>query len=790
MNPPRKRRLLALSLGPAVSVVAWTVVALLLQIGFVKNTVEIVDGYLYDRLFVSHQTPPDELVIVDLQTTADPVDRSKCAELIEGLRRAGARTIGIDLLFLNPTRTRGDTQLVRATATFNNVIHAFNLAFREGEPLRQEISLRKHALELADRSACDNCLTANIVQAPFLELLQASHGMAHISFAPDEDAMSDRRFPLVLCFNKQIYPGLPLQMVRRFWGAADDRCELHFGAHECDEVHEDDFILFKLAETSRRKIPVDQYGRVLINFIPPQRFERHALNDAVELLRAENDTTFKNKMILLVNSGNHNDYSHKNPLGDRFLPNWVIHASTISQILNQEYIVEHDGVSSMTFVFFGAIMFSAWLLLVEPRWQWIKPRTGLVLLIAGLLLLAVAGLKLYFGDWTGFVLPLLILCASYLAAKHYLDRWKPPTVELPQYEDFEMQIQEKSKGKFLVDVIRSPAGEEAEGEFSLDVEALAEVLRKLRSFNAGAGELKTLGTTLFNALFQPKILRRYDESLGLVGDSSLKRLRLKLRIEPPALSILPWEFMYDPKRQEHLVLFEKFSIVRFLMVPQKVAPLTVAPPLKILVLISSPLDYPPLEVEKEQERISQALAVLTQAGRVQLDFLSQATIAEVRKKLDHGYHVLHYIGHGDFIESERGGKGGLVFENESRTGELVDADRMKLLLDRGTIRLVILNACETAQATNLDYFLGVAPMLVSAGIPAVIAMQYKIPDQSAVQFSEEFYQALAKNYQVDAAVEAARKAMALERGLGKVDWGIPVLFMRSPDGILFKLNFP
>jgi CHAT domain-containing protein len=160
----------------------------------------------------------------------------------------------------------------------------------------------------------------------------------------------------------------------------------------------------------------------------------------------------------------------------------------------------------------------------------------------------------------------------------------------------------------------------------------------------------------------------------------------------------------------------------------------------------------------------------------------------MRAKLDAGYHVLHFIGHGSFTGSNHESEGCLVFENETGMGELVNAGRLKLLLNNTAVRLVILNACETAEASNLDYFLGVAPMLVSAGIPAVIAMQFKIPDQSAVLFAEKLYQSLAQNYQVDAAVEAARKGLALEYGLEKLDWGMPVLFMRAPDGILFKAS--
>ena len=137
---------------------------------------------------------------------------------------------------------------------------------------------------------------------------------------------------------------------------------------------------------------------------------------------------------------------------------------------------------------------------------------------------------------------------------------------------------------------------------------------------------------------------------------------------------------------------------------------------------------------------------------------------------------------------ERGNEeiGCLFFENEAGSTELVEAEQLGLLLSDSVVRLVVLNACETAKTSTYDAFLGVAPTLVNAGIPAVVAMQYPIPDTSAVIFSEEFYRSLSINYQVDAAIKDARIAMAARIGVNRTDWSIPVLFMRSPDGVLFR----
>ena len=65
-------------------------------------------------------------------------------------------------------------------------------------------------------------------------------------------------------------------------------------------------------------------------------------------------------------------------------------------------------------------------------------------------------------------------------------------------------------------------------------------------------------------------------------------------------------------------------------------------------------------------------------------------------------------------------------------------------------------------------------------MPAVVAMQYEITDGAAIEFSRDFYEALADSLPVDAAVTEARAAVSMDSML---EWGTPVLYMRSPDGL-------
>src|SRR3990172_1190293 len=98
----------------------------------------------------------------------------------------------------------------------------------------------------------------------------------------------------------------------------------------------------------------------------------------------------------------------------------------------------------------------------------------------------------------------------------------------------------------------------------------------------------------------------------------------------------------------------------------------------------------------------------------------------------------------------------------------------------------MLNACEGARTSPTDPFAGVAATLIQQGIPAVVAMQFEITDDAAIQLAQEFYGSLADGYPAEAALSEARKAIFASGN--KMEWGTPVLYLRSPDGRLFSLS--
>ena len=61
-----------------------------------------------------------------------------------------------------------------------------------------------------------------------------------------------------------------------------------------------------------------------------------------------------------------------------------------------------------------------------------------------------------------------------------------------------------------------------------------------------------------------------------------------------------------------------------------------------------------------------------------------------------------------------------------------------------------------------------------------------VTDDAAIEFSRDFYEAIASGIAVDEALAEARKGVALAIP-GTLEWGTPVLYMRAPDGVLFDI---
>src|SRR5262249_6909368 len=134
------------------------------------------------------------------------------------------------------------------------------------------------------------------------------------------------------------------------------------------------------------------------------------------------------------------------------------------------------------------------------------------------------------------------------------------------------------------------------------------------------------------------------------------------------------------------------------------------------------------------------------------------TWQSLQEMIWHGpWHVFHFIGHGAFHAQVD--EGMLALADSQGKTQLLPGSHLGRLLANGSLRLVVLNACEGAKGSASDLFSSTGAALVRREIPAVVAMQAEISDGAALEFTRTFYKALAAGIPVDAALAEARTAI-------------------------------
>ncbi|HTP11221.1 MAG TPA: CHAT domain-containing protein [Anaerolineae bacterium] len=342
------------------------------------------------------------------------------------------------------------------------------------------------------------------------------------------------------------------------------------------------------------------------------------------------------------------------------------------------------------------------------------------------------------------------------------------------FVDLEIRIQQKLPEGYPVEITLGGQQEFPRGFLAADV---------LPWYSSG--DLAADGQRLFKILLSDAALR---EAWGQARGQAPQR-RIRLRIDPTAaeLHALPWELLHDGISPLAAHADTPFS--RYLPVALPWGSATVQRPVKALIVIANPsdlyskYDLPHLDVALEEETLQAAFAVID-SSQLQIDFLdAPITLAHLEEKLRQGYHWLHFLGHGAF--NVKRGQAALYLENENQQAHRVTDEEFAGMLARQGVQplMVFLAACQSATRSTVDAYQGLAPKLVAAGVPAVVAMQDTVTVKTARQFSATLYGQLLEHGQIDLAVNEARSTLITA---GRLDAKAPVLFMRLKSGRLWS----
>ncbi|MEM9003242.1 MAG: CHAT domain-containing protein [Cyanobacteria bacterium P01_F01_bin.86] len=305
--------------------------------------------------------------------------------------------------------------------------------------------------------------------------------------------------------------------------------------------------------------------------------------------------------------------------------------------------------------------------------------------------------------------------------------------------------------------------------------------------------LHKLGKILYDALFHEGAIRESWLRAQGIAQNREEMLRLRLGLKESRLQRLPWEVLHHdghPLTTRSDLTFTRYA-ANFLVGQTLDASSFLGNNdfLRVLMVIASPGDQDYLELAKEAEHIRELLDAENEATLpVKIEVLKQPDRSTLAQALEQGnYQVLHYAGHSDFGDS--GGDLSLVNRQTGLTERLSGDDLAGLLVNNHVV-LTVFNSCRSGHTAGDDVEMdwrqqNLVQALVNRGVPGVIAMAERIPDEVAIAFTQLFYKNLRKGYPIDLSLSRTRQGLISAFGSDQYYWALPILYLQPDfDGYL------
>jgi len=360
------------------------------------------------------------------------------------------------------------------------------------------------------------------------------------------------------------------------------------------------------------------------------------------------------------------------------------------------------------------------------------------------------------------------------------------------------------------------------------------------------------GTELFRRVFASEdAVGIWDQARDRLGD-----VRIEVDADAGEGTGLAWELLRDPSGDKPVALSAgAFVRTQHQATRQLDLPVPSEDGLRVLLVICRPGGNEDVPFRSVASRL-----VRHGAGRLEgleLDVLRPASFARLSQVLHAAkaagrpYHVVHFDGHGTYLDvvglginegatsasgrvghgvsvagpARAGRHGYLLFEDPSseENTQLVDGLTLGRLLVETGVPVLVLNACRSAYVeasrrpgqdgdhhpagqgnaltgdvhARIRAYGSLAAEVADVGVPGVVAMRYNVYVVTAAQFVADLYAHLLAGRSLGVAATAARRTLAADPGrqVGPVpvalqDWVVPVVYESAPLELLRTDNRP
>jgi hypothetical protein len=254
--------------------------------------------------------------------------------------------------------------------------------------------------------------------------------------------------------------------------------------------------------------------------------------------------------------------------------------------------------------------------------------------------------------------------------------------------------------------------------------------------------------------------------------------RLRINSTGSGVDEIPWEWL-TMNHQRSFALDPAVRLLRSVPVPYPEPPLTVEPPLRVLLMTTNPRDESLLQAWVELDAIRAGL----NDGGYAIRVLDETTRDALVRALADEPHIVHYVGHAAVGQ----GSGYLILNDRSGGSLWLSAAELARLLPP-SVRLLCLSTCFTAPNYNVAGLPRLGHAAADLHLPTALVNQYAVTQEGARAFWRRFYPTLLET--AGDAVEAAHRARldTVQASPSTADWASYSLILRDRIGRPFRFD--
>jgi hypothetical protein len=255
--------------------------------------------------------------------------------------------------------------------------------------------------------------------------------------------------------------------------------------------------------------------------------------------------------------------------------------------------------------------------------------------------------------------------------------------------------------------------------------------------------------------------------------------RLKISSDSDLIDDLPWEWLNDKPTRLPIALRPGTSLVRSIPIRMAIPPISVKPPLHVLLVLTNPKDERLLDPWREIEAIRPRLGAPPYMLRVLEEPTWEGLVRVLREEPPH---IVHYIGHAGVAQ----GEGNIILHDWNNRTHWITGPELAQVLPL-SVRLLCLSTCFTVPNYQILGLPRLAHTSVTYRLPTTLTNRYPVEEGGVKLFWSTFYDSLAVNR--GNASEAFRSAQRKTRkSIPGTDWGSFSLVIRDQSGEALRLE--